>query len=249
MTTDTVRLSQPLRIWERIEILVGDGAQAGRYLSRIQDFLNDGIVIAEPELVGGNSLLRDNCAVNVTVVRDDAIYQFSSVIRRLGHRDQTPLVLAPPNRFRRIQRRSFVRIELIRRVHFAALASPPDWSIYPAGVRWETFHTVDISGGGIQCQTADPQPVGSSLLIRAPFLADTAVPEFLFGLVRRQSSRDGVRTIGVEFLRNDQIRQTLGETYFSQMPTDFRQFDHNAQNRLVTWVFNQQLELRKKGLL
>lgn len=73
---------KPLRVWEKIELLVGDGDSAGHYLARIEDFINGGIVITEPEFLSGNSLMRENADIMVVVCREDAMYQFASTIRK-----------------------------------------------------------------------------------------------------------------------------------------------------------------------
>ena len=54
---------QPLTVWEKVEILVGDEDKTGHYMSRIEDIINDGIIISTPEFIDGITRLREGCEV------------------------------------------------------------------------------------------------------------------------------------------------------------------------------------------
>ena len=90
-------LAQPLKLWERIELIVGEGDSSGHYWSRVEDFINDGILISEPEFLGGNTLLREKCEVMVVITRTDAAYRFYSRIRTFSNQGGRKLLLRPPN--------------------------------------------------------------------------------------------------------------------------------------------------------
>ncbi len=238
-----------LRLWERIEIVVGEGPTAGRYLARVQDVLKDGIVITDPEFLGGSSLLRAEVSVNVMVTRADAVYEFRSVIKKNSPSSASQFLLSPPRQFERVQRRLFVRVELIRKLAYAILDESVDWRCYEKQLTWYKTQSVDISGGGIQFKLESELPAGTHVVLRMDFLQDLGVPEPLAGVIRRTLTRHREHFAGVEFVRSDQLDLIFGSDVAKSMPTSFHSFDRNAQNKLVSYIFLTQIELRKKGLL
>ena len=139
-----LRSGQPLKVWEPIEIVVGDGSDAGRYRARIEDFINGGIVITAPEYIDGNTLLRHDLHVTVNICRDDAVYQFDSQIKRVVSGNRKTLILTPPRGIRRVQRRRFVRIELFERLTYAKVNPVLAWQDYEERVQWHQTSTCDI---------------------------------------------------------------------------------------------------------
>ena len=55
--TAAQQIDFPLNIWDRVELLVGEGDEQGIYVSRIEDVNSEGIVIVKPDFVTGNRLL------------------------------------------------------------------------------------------------------------------------------------------------------------------------------------------------
>ena len=146
--------AQPLKVWEKIDIIVGEGPDAGRYVSRIEDFINNGIIINQPEYIEGNILLREGVVVTVRVTRNDAAYQFQSTVRHSSHNNIKYLILTPPKNIQRVQRRLFVRIDLSDRVRYANLAPVKNGVIDLENLSWQQTYTLDISGG--QIDTTSP---------------------------------------------------------------------------------------------
>ena len=247
--TKTHQDPNQLNLWERIEIIVGEGPTAGRYLARVQDTLCDGILITEPEFLGGSSLLRSDVSVNVLVTRADAVYEFRSIIRKHTTSQAGEYILVPPRRFERVQRRLFVRVELVRKLSYAVLEESVDWRCFEKQLAWHKTQSVDISGGGIQLKLESALDVGTKVLLRMEFLNDLSVPEPLAGVIRRTMTRHREHFAGIEFVRSDQLNLIFGSEMARSMPKSFHSFDRNAQNKLVSYIFLTQIELRKKGLL
>jgi c-di-GMP-binding flagellar brake protein YcgR len=247
--TATAMLSRPLKVWEKIELVVGDSPNAGRYLARIQDFINGGIVITEPEFIEGSILLREDIDVKVLVTRDDAIYQFSSRIHRMIARTSTEYLLTPPNRFERVQRRMFVRVDTLKKMAYAVIMPLGEWQSYDDNLTWKSTQTIDLSGGGMQFKVADKLTPGTPLLLQMDYFKEIGLAPLVTALVRRCYQKGDDYFCGVEFQLADTLSRTFSSYQLAALPDDIQKFDRNAQNRLATHVFQLQVNLRQKGLL
>lgn len=243
------QICQPLELWERIEIVVSDGADAGRYLARIEDFSKEGIVISRPEFVGGGALLRQNRDVIVEVTREDAAYQFHSRIRRVTTHAKTIYLLTFPVDARRLQRRQFVRVELYTRVSYANLTRDKREPNAGDGVTWQESSVVDISGGGVLIKAGEDLSPKDLLLLNLGFFAEVGLPDTVAAICRRTFRQEKELFAGIEFLRSEQLGRHLRGREIKGLPPSVRDFDRAAQNRLVAYIFQHQIELRKKGLL
>ena len=245
----TSGLSKPLRVWEKIELQVGDGPEAGHYLARIQDFINGGIVITDPEFLSGGLLLRENTAVVVIVRREDAMYQFMSTIKKTLGRGGRQFILSPPRRLERVQRRMFVRVELSSPLSYAQIVPLGDWQSYDDRLAWHQSRTYDISGGGTQFQADDELPVGTLLLLKLEYFKELQLPEMVVARSHRCFVADGGWRCGAQFVLADTLSAYLEPRQIAALPASIQRFNRNIQNRLSAALFNAQVELRKKGLL
>jgi c-di-GMP-binding flagellar brake protein YcgR len=248
-TVNGAFMSQPLKVWERIELVVGDPPDTGRYLSRIQDFINGGIIITEPEFLDGTTLLREEIDVRVLVTREDAVYQFSSRIKRMLSHSSREYLLSPPRRFERVQRRMFARVAATKKLSYAVIVPLGDWQNYDDRLVWEQSQTVDMSGGGLQFRTRDHVAVMTPLLVKVDFFKELNLPEVVAAIARRSYQKENDFFCGAEFLLNNQLHLHLSESQKLALPKSVSQFDRNSQNRLSSYVFNLQVNLRQKGLL
>lgn len=244
-----LRSGQPLKIWDQLEIIVGEGAQAGKYHARIEDFINGGIVITSPEYVEGNTLLRQDIDVMVNVCREDAVYQFSSQIKQRTSTRSKYLILTPPRNVRRVQRRLFVRIDVIERLEYAVINPTLEWQDYEDRATWHVSKTVDISGGGLLMKAGDDVSVKDLLFLKVDFFRDLLLPEVVVGLCRRTFIRGKDHLAGVEILLASKLEKYFKRDEMRRLPRAVHEFDGKAQDRLVNYVFNKQIEMRNKGVL
>lgn len=243
---------QPLKVWDSIEIIVGEVPDTGKYSSRIEDFINGGIVITSPEFIEGHTLLRHNVDVTVNVVREDAVYQFHSQIRQRSSSHGRYLILTPPRNVRRVQRRRFVRIEMLALVEYAWIKPTMEWEDYEERLEWKTTTSTDISGGGILMKLADDEgsvEKDALMLLRPEYFKELDLPEEVVGVCRRIFSDENSVFAGVEILTTDYLRDFFSVDQIKRLPGRTAEFDSQAQDKLVSWVFNQQIALRNKGLL
>jgi len=246
--TENVTPPQSLRLWDKLLIIVGEGAESGTYASRVDDVLEDGLIVTDPEFMSGHSRLRRDLPVVVQFTRDDAVYQFESRITRRPELDNRAFLTLPRN-FKRVQRRLFVRIEYHEKVEFALVTSTTDWTGWPRSLEWTESISCDISGGGMRIAGNEFVAVGTILLLRLRNLKREGLPEYVFAVCRRLMREGKEVFLGLEFVMNELLDQTFGVPDLVLLPAELRRFDRLVQNKLVVWIFQRQIQLRQKGLL
>lgn len=252
MSTDSTvspPLTKPLRVWERIELQVGEGEQAGQYRARVLDFINGGIVITDPEFITGSSLLRENAGITVIIRRDDAMYQFASSIKKTMGTTGRQFILTPPRRCERVQRRMFVRVDVQKKLKYARIVPLGDWPSYDDHLSWHQTLTQDMSAGGLSFKVYDEIPSGSLLLLIVEYESELPIPEAIVSVVRRCFFKGGSWHCGAQFVLASALTDYLEQREIEALPPAVTHFNRNAQNRLASSVFAMQVEMRKKGLL
>jgi len=244
-----LQLSQPLKLWEKLEIVVGENSNAGRYLARIEDFLEEGIVISSPEFIEGGTLLRKNSHVAVFLTREDAVYRFYSRVKQVKTNLETIYLLTFPRGAKRIQRRHFVRIELYARVSYAKLTGDEKPKPGCDQITWRKLTTVDISGGGMLIKADENLAPRDLLLVKVDFFPEIGLPDTIAAICRRTFRQGKDIFAGIEFLRSERLERHFNKQKIKGLPRSVRNFDPTAQNKLVAYIFQYQIELRKKGLL
>lgn len=241
--------NQPIRLWEKIEIVIGDDVNTGIYVARIEDIVNEGIIVSNPEFVSGNTRLRDNCEVRGLLTRDDAVYQFYARIKKISIKGVQYFLLADPDNFIRVQRRQYVRLELFRDITYTVIKEDRNDSLTKQTLKWQPAKTLNISGGGvlIKCQESIKRNV--ILLLKSKLFIEIGLPVTISCVCRRNFKNNQNYNCGLEFIRCDRLLNYFSRSELDQLPESIRFFDHTAQNKLVTFVFQQQIDMRKKGLL
>ncbi len=243
------RLTQPLILWEKLELIVGEGTQAGHYTTRIEDFSGRAIVISPPEFIGGHTLLSDRAEVMILITRDDAIYQCYSRITRYPASEKKLFLLVPPQGIKRVQRRQFVRVEVFERIEYARIINLPEWENRENLPKWYQSLTSDISGSGVLMSADEDTKPGDLLLLKIGVFPEQNLPEIMAAVCRRVFTQDDQVMAGVEFLTVDRLTRHFSIDDLKRLPRSIQDFDRGSQNRLVNYVFQRQIELRQKGLL
>ena len=238
-----------LKVWEKIVLIVGTGREAGKYVARIENIINGGIVITAPEFVDGQTRLRDNVEITVVVTRQDAAYEFSSRIRQRKASGEGFAILTPPRSIRRVQRRQFVRIELISEVSYIMWQPGIDWTAETTDELWKHARTIDISAGGTLIRADDTIGVDDLVVMRPALFEELGLPETVLGLCRRTVSDDQGRLAGFEFLTCGELRRRFSSELLKKLPGTILEFNGQVQDRLSRHLFDRQIELRNKGLL
>jgi c-di-GMP-binding flagellar brake protein YcgR len=238
-----------LQVWEKLRILVGDERDAGVYVARTEEFINGGIIITNPEFVSGNSLLRNDIPVIVQITRQDAAYQFHSRIRVQGDETTRRFILAPPRGLQRVQRRMFARVDFPTRVVYAPLPTDSKWQNWEKDGVWCETNAVNLSAGGLLMESSEDIKVGMLVALQISELRHNGLPTDYIAVCRRSFIDEGKRCAGVELISGSDLGRHLSKGDISRLPAKYKQFDRHIQDRLVTFLFQKQIELRQKGLI
>lgn len=242
-------LSQPLKLWEKLELITGEGDEVGVYTARVEDFVKEGIVISSPEFVRGHSLLRENAEVMIVFTKEDAAYQCHTRIKKYPRDDKNLYLLDKPSTTKRIQRRQYVRVDMLESLEYTLLSPVIDWEDFTERATWQAATTDNMSGGGLMMKLDSEVELGTRMLMKIGFFPATGLPEMLAGVVRRVFVIEKRELAGIEFIVADHLSNHFNANDLAKVPAAVKRFDRRAQNRLVSYIFQQEIELRKKGLL
>lgn len=212
-----------LEINTRLEIEVEDADYGGKYLSRVMDVNSRELRIMSVASQGITIPLRVNTPLYITYVGERAMYGFRSIIRQRFHDVLAGYIVEMPNRVDRIQRREYVRLEVQTNFRYRIFAEPGDPQ--PTPRPFEKSYIIDISGGGVRFFAEEVIAAGTILEMRLGI--EGIEREIVVGKVVRCRERvEGGYEIGVSF----------------------EAVSPATQDQIISWIFDKQRELRKKGL-
>lgn len=214
----------PLRINQPIEIDVKEPGREGTYRSRVEGISGDGLVLAAPYKNSEVVHLPRGTEVTVTYYDQVAVYFVDCLVMSYTMGHVPTIVLGSPVNSKRVQRRNFVRVDTKIPVLYTLL----DADMKPVAEQYNAT-TIDISGGGIMLCTDDGKiQQGDSLELLALLNADTTVSA-IGKAVRVMDNVTGKnkKSIGVEFSL----------------------IEERERDKIIRYIFNQQRELRQRGLL
>lgn len=244
------QLPQPLEIWEKIELIIdSDDDGSGHYVTRVEDYTDDGIVVGNPEFIHGTSLLRENAPVVVIITKGDAIYKFNTRISRIENKRTDSFLLSPIGSVQRMQRRRFARVDYRVEVLYAPVSAADVKKRARGHLEWKTVQSVNLSGGGILIRGKERLETGEIVLLKTALFVELNLPETLAGIIRRCESKATSFLSGIEFIKSNLINETVSPPLLKCLPNSIREFNQRAQSKLTNHVFKLQIELRQKGLL
>ncbi len=218
-------LFSELKIGEKLEIepLREDRRQVTSkniIVSQLLDTKEDKLYISSPILKGAPYPLYVGNRIKVIFLREDkGIYSFVAEIKKKIQARLTIYVIEPISEAEKTQRRIFYRLDITRKATFRLLSEDEDIIIEAA--------TKDISGGGIKAISRKPIATGKNVACTL-YLSDECILTLQGNVVRCViDTNTGDYQLGISFLEGND----------------------GARNRIVSFIFEKQRELRKKGLI
>ncbi len=240
----------PIRVWERLQIVVGEAGKEGVYISRVLDISEDRLIISRPMFSSGRSLLSDNRVVRANFTRADASYSFSARLKEIEPKSPDEMYLLNPGEIRRIQRRRFVRLDKIVKVRYMILPRPIKKKIELKPKDFEKTVTVNISAGGLLIPVEGNLATDNLILIDFSRSGIKSISDYIIAVCRYvRVNEEKKRVAGVELILREDLALHLKPGEGAMIPKEARQFNLNIQNDLVGELFNEQLIMRQKGLL
>lgn len=212
-----------LSVNQNIELVVKEGQFEGSYNSKVADILDDEILIMaiyrREELIP----LRKGIKVDVLYEGDTAFYSLSTKITGRQKEPLAMLRIELTDNIERIQRRSFFRVQINKRIQYISLKEQLDKETQP---EFKETTAIDLSGGGLLMVLKDGLKVNDRLLFN---LNIEDLDKLVEGkIVRIKYNKDGYsKTAGIEFV------------------------DLNRKDRdtIISYLFNYQRKLRRRGMI
>lgn len=245
MSTVKIQIEKTFSIWDKVELIIEEDNERGLYLTRIEDFTGDLIKITKPEYQSGTILIRERTPLKALIIKQDAVYQFTTRISRRGNAPDFEYYLEPPEDLNRYQRRNFVRIEDFS----AGTFSPVDPQMSAVRAGWYPFRTENISGSGILLKTPKEINNDDLLLINHDLLKLVGVSLPLLAICRRSYGSKRQQYYGLEYIREDLVANFFENNKWQYLPKSVLAFDLAQQEKLASYIFKKQVKLRKEGLL
>lgn len=215
-----------IKINLRVELFIDDPDQEGSYLSRVMDLTTTEIKLMAPTLHGELVPLRTNTPIKVFYVGEHAQYSFRSVVTGRFKEPIPGLTIKFPHSVERIQRREFVRLTEKIDFQFQIVEKADGYRLLDQPV--DTGSTLDISAGGMKFLY--PQSVELGTVLELSIKAEELeVDNFLGRVVRSQKSLE------------EKVKGYEISIVFESLAPYF-------QDKIISWIFDKQRELRRKGM-
>jgi len=244
------RLGEPLVLWEKLLLIVGEGDSATRFKTRVEDFHPDAIAVSEPQAEKGSWRVKDGSWVTVLITRDAACYQYRSRIRKVAKSPDHRFLIDIPSQVERVQRRRSARIEHRTNVRFFDLDAEGDWMGVGDSSAWSVARTVNVSAHGMLLITQQATvEIGHRLLVESNWLAEANLRGPVLSICRRAFKEKEISFAGVELLTDGQLPDYFSSAELELLPNSVRDLTVRTRAALMNRVFQRQIEMRKKGLL
>jgi c-di-GMP-binding flagellar brake protein YcgR len=239
----------PLKInlWERVNLFLEKGGRRSEFLTRIEDIKHDSIILEMPIRQIGELHLAKGDIVEVTYNRIDAAYSFKASILDLFEGETRSVRISKLSQTKRIQRRRYVRLDISGKMQFRILDFPGSKQVRPGSEIEGTL--LNISAGGVLFECRSRVKNNSVLALTFSLKGHHTLNNILAVVKRSEGSRAKGYLVGAEFITKSNYADYNLEKIEEFLPSGCGTFNENLQRLVVQFIYNQQVELRKKGLL
>jgi len=236
----------PIRIWDEIELTVEKDDSDGHYISRVVDFIPGGIVLIEPIWKDSGGSPISGTIVNVEFVRSDALYRFQARIKPFYDEYVKRCLLYEISDITRLQRREYARVDYATSLKYKIVSKKEE----VAGNKgWAESISTNLSAGGMLFKADEGMRENDLLLLQLDNFEVLHIPRIVAARCRRLLSSDNNVLAGVEFITRESRGIGAGANDRA-LPADIiGDFDLQAQNRLVRFVFNEQVKEHNRRLV
>ena len=237
----------PIELWDKVTLMFEKDGHRAEFLTRIEDIRKNSFIIEMPLRQSGSATLSKGDEVEVSYNKKDATYTFKANIADLFENESGSAELTVESDISRVQRRRFVRLDISGNIFFRVLesAETPDGSIspqYPGSL-------LNISAGGILFETGSA-PGNNDLLVVSFALKGNENLENILSVAKRiEKLEENLYLVGAEFITDNNLSDHGLEQLRSLLPQGTGTFDEKLQKLVLQFIYKQQVELKKKGLL
>lgn len=238
-----------LKLWDRLELKYTNKDQVANYITRIEDFDKESLIIEKPVRISGSKDLNAGDRIEIMFNRGDTEYIFEAVIIFVDAGCEDVMTVKSISDITNSQRRRFVRIDIAGEVAFKVIEmktdSEPELSLEKKG------ELLNISAGGILLNTNFSLNRDNLVLLNF-WLKNSQRLENVLGVVKRHEPANDAENgqveylTGIEFLTKEQATEKLPLNVNETLPSSVNFFDEALQQAIVHFVFKQQVKSRKQ---
>ncbi len=208
----------------QLELFNAETGESTRFSSRIENILEDSLVLSAPMVERKPLFFKPGTAFNVWFWNEEAIYVFRTYLSENIKGEIPYLVVTFPETIKRVQKREYVRVGLKMNVLLSFYNSKGEEEVFYCKSR-------DISGGGMMLvlNTYVPLDKGTKIMVK-------------FSLEQRQLAIPG------KVVWNEWELDFLGREQ-NLIGIQFIEIKEIDRKTIIKAVYQRQIELRKKGLL
>lgn len=206
-----------LSVNQKLLLEIKLGEYAGQYDSRVEDIINDSVMISMPSEKGVSIPLRPNTRLHVSYVMNRGRLSFKTVVEDRLAKPLPMLQVKKPDVLFREELRSFFRVDTRIPVKLKVDIDEGDiikQKMYEAKV-------TDISGGGCKVFTEAPIKKGDRFEI------------YFLGTLEK------VESVKVEARRISRVEHNL------DIGCEFCDLSLSERDRIIKYVFRRQVEMKK----
>jgi c-di-GMP-binding flagellar brake protein YcgR len=238
-----------LELWDKLELTIEVQGRTGRYHTRVEDITAEHLVVDRPVLIAGDALFSVGTYFSASFFKPDSAYTFTG---RIGARQEgrTESYLIPiPTDIERNQRRRYYRLDVTAAVIIMPAEELLAGRASDGEIEQFDAKGIDISGNGLQVHARLDTEASLRVLLLVN-LENFSRELSLIGIIRRRVLRtDRMREYGIEFFTSEELPLILKESELRQIPERFRSFNEIQRTTLLNYIFGQQVEMKKKGLI
>jgi c-di-GMP-binding flagellar brake protein YcgR len=237
-----------LELWEKLEIIVEGDERFSLYVTRVEDIDEEYILASRPTLVEGNHLLSENKPVYLQYSRPDALYRFQARMSAPKNGRAGQVQFAEFGTIQRVQRREFARVDMKLELKYCVIKAE-GIVLDKNNSFWYDSHTLNASAGGLLMKVHDKLEVGDIIVIRIADYHQMGIPRLVSAACCRVTDINERKYAGVQFLTEDRLKKHFKDGELRQLPPQVTRFTRLIQNKMVKFIFEEQIKRRQKGLL
>ena len=217
------------------------------FLTRVEDIKIDSYILEMPVRQSGDLHLEEGDFVQVIYRRKDAAYSFKASILDLFEGENKSVRIGRRSDTQRIQRRRYVRLDISGKMCYRIMSTSDDENSGP-GVEIQG-NLLNISAGGVLFESEHKIKVGAILVLTFSLKGRHTLQNIL--AVAKRCEKTGTRNhlIGAELVTKCNYSDYELEKLEDFLPPGTGTFNEHLQKLVVQFIYAQQVELRKKGLL
>jgi len=234
-------------VMDKIEITLHDDDREAVYISRVEDVRDDVIVVSRPECISGNCQLHKNDHVIVQFNRPDSMYRFSALFDPIPNDKDGRVILKSLGCIERVQRREYVRISKKIELKYSLLKNRGVGFRLNA-LDWCDSYTRDISAGGVSMTIGEEVDVGDILLVRINDYEQMGIPRFVASICQRIMAYRKYRVGGMQFIDKKGLPKHFQPAEINNLPPLVKQFNDRIRNKMIRYIFDEQVKDRRRGM-